>query len=61
MSIIQVGQNAPEFALESVAGKQFSLPEALARGPAVVAFFKISCPTCQFALPFLERVFQAYG
>jgi peroxiredoxin len=42
-------------------GKRFSLKDALARGPVVAAFFKISCPVCQFALPFLERIHKAYG
>jgi peroxiredoxin len=27
----------------------------------VLAFFKVSCPTCQYALPFLERLHKAYG
>jgi peroxiredoxin len=26
----------------------------------VLAFFKVSCPTCQYAFPFYERLFQAY-
>ena len=42
-------------------GKQFSLREALARGPVWPAFFKISCPTCQYAFPFLQRIYQAHG
>ena len=25
-----------------------------------MVFFKVSCPTCQYALPFYERLFQAY-
>src|SRR6202034_1394171 len=25
------------------------------------AFFKVSCPTCQYALPFLERLYKAYA
>jgi len=61
MSRIQVGEDAPEFALPSVSGEQFSLTEALKRGPVVAAFFKISCPVCQFTLPFIERLFKAYG
>ena len=36
-----------------------SLREALAKGPVVLVFFKNSCPVCQYALPFLERLFQA--
>jgi peroxiredoxin len=26
----------------------------------VAAFFKISCPVCQFTFPFLERLYQRY-
>src|SRR5207245_7768002 len=33
----------------------------LSRGPVVAAFFKISCPICQYAFPFLERIYKAYG
>jgi len=29
--------------------------------PLVLAFFKVSCPTCQYAFPFLERLERAYG
>ncbi len=25
-------------------------------GPVLIAFFKVSCPVCQLALPFLERL-----
>ena len=31
------------------------------KGPVVAAFFKISCPVCQFTFPFLERLHQRYG
>lgn len=27
-----------------------------AAGPVLLAFFKVSCPTCQFTFPFLERL-----
>jgi peroxiredoxin len=26
----------------------------------VAAFFKVSCPVCQMALPYLDRIFKAY-
>jgi cytochrome c biogenesis protein CcmG, thiol:disulfide interchange protein DsbE len=61
MSRIQVGQKAPDFALQDLTNKRFSLKEALARGPVVAAFFKTSCPVCQFTFPFIERLFKAYG
>lgn len=52
---------APEFTLRGLDGKEYSLGKLLDRGPVVAAFFKISCPVCQFTLPFLERLFQRYG
>jgi peroxiredoxin len=61
MAALAPGTSAPDFTLPSVDGKEFSLREALARGPVVTAFFKISCPVCQYAFPFLERIYKAYG
>ncbi len=60
MPALGKGSTAPDFSLTSLDGKPFSLRDALARGPVVLIFFKISCPTCQYALPFYERLFQAY-
>jgi len=54
-------QSAPEFTLESVDGASVALSDVLAKGPAVVAFFKISCPVCQLAFPYLERLHSAGG
>jgi len=61
MAALTLGTLAPDFKLPTMDGKQFSLREALARGPVVLAFFKISCPVCQYAFPFLERIHKANG
>jgi peroxiredoxin len=61
MAALATGTKAPEFELKSLDGKKFSLGDELARGAVVLAFFKVSCPTCQYALPFLERLYKAYG
>lgn len=61
MKALTAGTKAPEFDLKTMAGKRFSLGEELGRGPVVLAFFKVSCPTCQYAFPFLERLHNAYG
>ncbi|MGA2746732.1 MAG: TlpA disulfide reductase family protein, partial [Candidatus Sulfotelmatobacter sp.] len=61
MTALATGIKAPEFELKSLDGKRFSLGEELARGPVVLAFFKVSCPTCQYALPFFERLHKAYA
>ena len=60
MPALSAGTKAPAFELKSLDGKNFSLSEALSRGPVVLAFFKVSCPTCQYAFPFLERLQKAY-
>ncbi len=60
MAALTAGTKAPEFELKTLDGKHFSLTEALARGPVALAFFKVSCPVCQFAFPYLERLHQAY-
>ena len=61
MAALNPGETAPDFSLPAMDGQAFSLRHALARGPVVSVFFKISCPTCQYALPFVERIHRAYG
>lgn len=60
MAALPAGTAAPNFALPTTEGKQFSLAEARKHGPVVLAFFKVSCPVCQFALPYLQRMHEAY-
>jgi len=60
MPALTVGTAAPEINLTSTKGTDLSLQEALKRGPVLAAFFKISCPVCQFTLPYLERIYKAY-
>jgi peroxiredoxin len=61
MAALGTGAKAPDFELKSLHGKRVSLSEELSRGAVVLAFFKVSCPTCQYAFPFLERLERAYG
>jgi peroxiredoxin len=61
MSALSAGAKAPAFALQSTDGKKLNLADALKKGPVVAAFFKVSCPTCQFTAPFLERLHENYG
>jgi peroxiredoxin len=53
---LEVGRIAPEFSLKDLGGSRRSLRENLKEGPVLVVFFKVSCPTCQLTLPFLERL-----
>jgi peroxiredoxin len=52
---------ASDFSLQGLDGKEYSLGKLLKQGPVLVAFFKISCPVCQFTFPFVERIFRRYG
>jgi peroxiredoxin len=61
MSNIKAGTAAPLFALGGLNGQNYSLADALKKGPVLAAFYKISCPVCQFTFPFLERIYEAYG
>src|SRR5262245_17160709 len=62
MPALNPGTAAPEISLPSLNGTgKVSLSEARRRGPVIAAFFKISCPVCQFTFPYLERIHRAYG
>ena len=61
MAALTVGAKATEFELKALDGRRFVLRDELAQGPVVLAFFKVSCPVCQYAFPFLERLERAYG
>src|SRR5437588_11545506 len=61
MPALEAGVQAPEIELQDLDGRKFSLKEARKQGPVVAAFFKVSCPVCQLAFPYLERIFKAYG
>lgn len=61
MAALTAGTKAPDFELRTIDGKPFGLRDEVARRPVVLAFFKVSCPVCQYAFPFLERLFKAYG
>jgi peroxiredoxin len=61
MAALTAGTKAPDISLGAVDGKTFSLQEALKKGPVLAAFFKVSCPVCQYTFPYLERLHKAQG
>ncbi len=58
---IAAGHVAPGFTLKSLDGKEYTLEKMLEKGPVVAAFFKISCPVCQFTFPYLQRLAERYS
>lgn len=63
MAALPPGKIAPEFSLPaaSVSGETISLQSTLRQGPVLLAFFKVSCPTCQYTFPYLDRLHKAHG
>ncbi len=74
--ILRPGDPAPDFELPQLvsaastaaplirkgqAPQQWRLAHALSRGPALLVFAKESCPTCQFALPLIDRIHRNYA
>jgi peroxiredoxin len=60
MAALISGKLAPDFTLSTTDGNQVHLHDILQRGPVVLAFFKISCPVCQFAFPLYDRLAHAH-
>jgi peroxiredoxin len=58
---IEASNSAPRFELRALDGNLYSLDSFLARGPVALAFFKISCPVCQFTFPFLQRISERFA
>jgi peroxiredoxin len=54
--LLDRGAHAPEFRLDRLEGGEASLHDLAANGPALLAFYKVTCPVCQLTLPFLERI-----
>ena len=55
-AMLETGVSAPSFELKSLEGGKKSLADILAAGPALLAFYKVSCPVCQLTFPYLERM-----
>ena len=60
MAALPTGAKAPQFELASIDGSRFSLADRLARGPVLAVFFKVSCPVCQYAFPYFERIYKSF-
>jgi peroxiredoxin len=54
--VLSAGAKAPGFTLTDISGKKHTLGEILERGPVLLALYKISCPTCQLTMPYLDRI-----
>jgi peroxiredoxin len=61
VGVLPLGASAPDATLEDLAGRPTRLADLSAAGPALLVFFKATCPTCRLGLPLLEEHFQHSG
>lgn len=54
--MLGTGTKTPSFELSTLRGGSESLQQILQKGPALLAFYKGSCPICQLTFPYLERI-----
>ena len=59
--MLKTNQIAPDFTLPAFGGRESGYYSSAEARMAVLVFYKFSCPTCQFTLPFLQKIFDAYG
>ena len=59
--LLAAGAPVPDFRLPLLDGGETTPRGMISKGPALVAFFKVSCPVCQLTLPFLDRIHSAGG
>jgi peroxiredoxin len=55
------GLQAPTFALPDLDGRLLASETVWRDRPALLLFYKVTCPTCQLAMPRIEAMHQAYG
>ena len=58
MATVAPGKRAPALALRGLDGQIYRLEEV--KEPVLATFFKVSCETCQFTFPYLEKLRRAY-
>lgn len=56
---LKLGERAEDFDLSSYEGKKYSLYGT--PGYVLLTFYKVTCPTCQLTLPFVEKMYKLYG
>jgi len=56
--MLTAGERAPDFELAGLSGARFTRSAISREHPVLLAFFKVSCPVCQYTFPFLERLYR---
>ena len=58
---IMAGQRAPDFTLNDLSGKSFTLSELRGKKPALIIFWATWCPACLQAIPYFSDIYAQYS
>jgi peroxiredoxin len=58
--MLDVNQIAPDFTLPKFEGGEYHFYE-IGEDTSVLVFYKFTCGTCRFALPYIQKIYDAYG
>ncbi|MBI1746899.1 MAG: TlpA family protein disulfide reductase [Acidobacteria bacterium] len=61
METLNPGTVAPAFELVGTDGESYTSLKRPGEALLLAVFFKVSCPTSQYTLPFIQRIFQNYS
>jgi len=53
--------NTFDFSLPDISGEMFNLSDFKGKTAILMVFFKTGCPTCNYTLPHLNRLYSRYG
>ena len=59
--MLTTGQVAPPLELRGLDGASWKLDGPTSNGPTMLVFIETDCPTCQLALPYLDRLAENLG
>ncbi len=59
--LLDIATPAPGFRLARLDGGEATLAALTAQSRVLLTFFKITCPVCQLAMPYLERLHASGG
>jgi peroxiredoxin len=57
---LEVGALASHFALLGIDGHEYAVPGGVGEVPLLLVFFRSTCPTCDIAFPYINRLHESY-
>ena len=61
LSLTRTPGDKPEVeGLPDLAVRPWRLADRLAQGPVLLMFVKVGCPTCEYSLPLIDRIYRNY-